>query len=219
MSQRTTIDNLRDTLAIARTLLEEIARGRVILERSGPAAQHGELYGQIRELEQQCRNFIEQIEAWLWTSVAETSAAATLARMQHQHALQQQRLQQAATTLAGMHRGGAGPPRLGPRGVNQGDPLAHLSPAVRVAAHQQATQEEIVRVERNIARLLGARNELVGQLSQAGITQKKKITARVQLIDKQLAPLESRLSGLRSALIIQNPRQPARFTSKAPLRF
>ena len=124
MSQRTSIDNLRQTLAATRTLLGEIMRGRIILERSGAARQYGELYGQIRELEQQCRNFIEQIERWLWARVAETSAAATLAGMQERHELQQQRLNQAAATLAGMR----GPPRLGPRGVNRGDPLPVQTP-------------------------------------------------------------------------------------------
>lgn len=197
--------------------------GRVILERSGAARQYGELYRQISGLEQQCRNFIEQIEGWLWARVAETSAAATLAGMQERHDLQQQRLNQAAATLAGMRgRAAAGPPRLGPRGVNQGDPLAHLSSAARAAAHQQATQEEIDRVERNITQLLGARKRLNGQLSQAEIAPDiaKTITAQVRLIDKHLAQLESRLNDIRSALTpVQTPQQNTRFTSKTPLRF
>ena len=219
MSQRTSADNLRQTLATAKALLREITRGRVLLEQSGPDARYIELYRQIGELEQQCTGFIGQILAQIRASVVATQAATTLAGMRQRHAEQQRRLNQAATTLAGMR----GPPRLGPRGVNRGDPLAHLSSAARVAAHQQATQEEIDRVERKITRLVGAREQLNGQLSQAGITPDimKTITAQVRLIDSKLAPLESRLSGLiRSALTpVQTPQQNTRFTSKTPLRF
>ena len=182
-------------------------RGRVILERSGAARQYGELYGQIRELEQQCRNFIEQIERWLLASVAETSAAATLAGMQERHDLQRRQLNEAAATLAGMRgRAAAGPPRLGPRGVNQGDPL----------------QEEIGRVQRQIVQLTGARNGLIGQLSKPGMTPDvaKSVTGQVKTIEQQLDRLVRRLNGLRSALTpVQWEQQNTRFTSKTPLRF